>query len=361
MKCGDRDPKHNAEMASRQLYWELLEELKCPVCLMYMAFPIRMCENGHNICSSCKEHLTHCPTCRGKFVNVRNITLEKLAASAIYPCKNREGGCEETFTADNRDSHLAVCLFQSRECPFRKLSGVDCPWTGTLPDIVVHIRGEHDSETVEMSAHFRVELLDFVEGSRYRRVVICLGELFYLTWERKGAILCFGVFHFGPKNETTDFKYGIKIGSSAAYDAATRKCHNYLDGDLAQLQLRDCVTFNYNRIQDYLNANGYLSCEIEIGRDKIDGFVSEELQEGLSFASAIGSEIVIGREMLGRSPPPGQPPIPTTTLSTQPLPQTYLQHEPVRTSAFTFGTHSSRSVHPNPNFGRTFGHRVLRN
>jgi hypothetical protein len=318
MKCGNRDIKHNVEMADRHLHWDLLEELKCPVCLMYMASPIRMCVNGHNVCSSCKERLTQCPTCRGNFVNVRNVTLEKLAATAVYPCKNKEAGCEETFTAYKRESHLAVCLFRSRECPFRTLSGVDCPWTGTLSDIPVHIRGDirgdHDSEIVEVPAHFRVELLDFVEGSRYRRVVICLGELFYLTWETEGNILSFGVFHFGPKNETYNFKYGVKICNSATYDAATRICHNYLDGDLAKLRHKDCVTLNYSRIVDCLNASGHLSCEIEIGREKLDGFVPGELQEFLQVAIAFGSDGEIRREM-GRPPSPTQSPPPPTPLS----------------------------------------------
>jgi hypothetical protein len=125
------------------------------------------------------------------FLNVRNITLEKIAATAVYPCKNREAGCEETFTADDRDSHLAECLFQSRECLFRKLSGGHCPWTGILCDIPVHIRDEHDSETDEVPAHFRVELMDFVVGNRYHKMVICTGELFYLTWEGEGDILSF--------------------------------------------------------------------------------------------------------------------------------------------------------------------------
>jgi E3 ubiquitin-protein ligase SIAH1 len=330
-------------MASTQVQWEFLEELKCPVCLMYMTSAIRMCENGHNVCSSCKERLTQCPTCRGKFVNVRNITLEKLAAISIYPCANREVGCEETFIADDRDSHLAVCLFQSRECPFRKLSGVDCPWTGTLSDIVVHIVTEHDSETVEVPAHFKVDLLDFVEGICYRRVVNCLGEIFYLTWERDGDILRFGIFHFGPKYRTNDFKYGIKIGSSEYCVSVTRKCLSYLEGDLKELQHTDCVTFYYNTILYCLNASGYLSCEIEIGREKLDGFVLDELQEFLQVAFAIGSDSEIGREKLDKPPQPevlpsSPPPLPLTRPPTT-------SAQPTLPSVFLFGPPSTQPPH----------------
>ena len=95
------------KMSDRQLDWHLLEELECPVCTEYMASSIKMCENGHNICGSCEERLSDCPTCRGKFISVRNITLEKLAATAVYPCKNKGAGCKETFALEDRDSHLA--------------------------------------------------------------------------------------------------------------------------------------------------------------------------------------------------------------------------------------------------------------
>jgi hypothetical protein len=157
-------------MSVRHLDWQLLEQLECPVCLEYMASPIKMCENGHNVCRDCKERISECPSCRGKFINVRNIVLEKLAATAIYPCKNKEAGCKETFTLEERDNHLAECLFQSRECPFRKPSGVERPWTGTLSDINVHLVVEHDSETAEMPGHFKVKLLDFAnEGLTVQR------------------------------------------------------------------------------------------------------------------------------------------------------------------------------------------------
>jgi hypothetical protein len=249
-----------------------------------------MCENGHNFCDGCRESLSECPTCTASFINGRNVVLEKFSATAVYPCRNREAGCEETFTFDDKGSHLAVCLFQSRECPLKKISEIDCPWTGILSEIPDHILAEHDSEAAEVPTHFKVVLLDFVEGYRYRRFVICLGELFCLTWVREGDILSFEVFHFGSENETNDFKYGIKAGNSEYCVSVTRKCHSYLDGDFTELQNRDCAPLYYNTVLYCLDENGYLPCEIEIGNGKLDGFVSGELQEDLPVAFAFGSE-----------------------------------------------------------------------
>ena len=277
------------KMSVRQLDWGLLEELQCPVCWEYMAAPIKMCENGHNICGSCRESLSICPTCRGTFINARNITVENLAATAVYPCKNRDAGCEETFSVNDKDNHLTDCLFQSRVCPFRKLSGVDCNWTGTLSDITLHIFVEHDTEISEIPANFKVKLLDFGVGGPYRKVVLTFGELFYLAWEREGDFLKFGVFHFGPKNESNVFKYGIKMGNSAQYVAVTRKCHSYLEGGLKDIQPGKCATLHHGIVQECLGENGELSCEIEIGKWMLNGFVQGQIQEYLKVCVAICS------------------------------------------------------------------------
>ena len=281
------------KMSEKQIVLDLLKELECPVCGEYMASPIKMCENGHNICSSCIERLSDCPSCRGEFVKVRNIALENLAATAIYPCKNQEAGCAETFTLSGKDTHLAECLFQSRQCPFRKLSGGDCNWTGTLSDIPVHIKEKHESETAEVQGqgHFKVKLLNLFTARRYHQAVLNSSELFFLTWETKDDAFSFGVFHFGLKQETEAFKYGIKIGNSEEYVSVTRKCHSYLESGLKDLQPEKYVKLYYNTILNCLSESTDLLCEIEIGREKLEGFVTEELQEFLQVVCVVCSEI----------------------------------------------------------------------
>jgi hypothetical protein len=263
-------------MSGKKIVWELLKELECPVCSEYMASPIKMCENGHNICSGCKERLSECPSCRGKFINARNISLEKFAAIAIYPCKNREVGCEETFTADNRESHMAVCLFRGRECPFRKLSGVDCPWTGTLSDIAVHIKGKHARDCSMVPGNLLIVLYSLARGMSYSRAIFTLGKLFYLTCKVEGDFFSFGVFHIGPEVETQAFKFSIKMGGSKEYISVTRKCHSYLEGELKDLHPGKYVSIYYDTILDFVGESGNLTFEIEIRRETLDGFSSEK-------------------------------------------------------------------------------------
>jgi len=281
-------------MSGKQIDLNLLKELECPVCGEYMASPIKMCENGHSTCSSCRDRLPECPSCRGEFVKVRNIALEKLAATAIYPCKNQEAGCGETFIADGKDNHLAECLFQGRQCPFGKVSGVDCNWTGTMSDIPVHIKDKHESMTAEVQGHFKVKLLNLFTGRRYHQAVLNSSELFYLIWETNGDAFSFGVFYIGRKQETDVFKYGIKIGNSEGNVSVTRKCHSYLESGLKDLQPEKYVKLYYNTIQSCLSESTDLLCEIEIGREKLDGFVLEESQECLQTVCAI----CVGRDGL---------------------------------------------------------------
>jgi hypothetical protein len=235
----------------------------------YMASRIKMCENGHNVCNSCRSHVSTCPTCKGRFIDVRNICLEDIAAALIYPCRNREAGCTETFTADDRIKHQSVCLYESKECPFRKLSDVNCSWTGTLSDIAAHVRSEHGSEATEAEGLFKMKLLDISTERRDRLAVFIMGELFYLSWETGHEAFRCAVYHFRHKNESEVVTYGVKIGSSEEHAAIRRKCHSYLEGGLKDLQSGKCVTLNYGTIQEYLSESGDLSCEIEIGRQML--------------------------------------------------------------------------------------------
>jgi hypothetical protein len=158
-----------------------------------------------------------------------------------------------------------------------------------VSDIVIHILDEHDNETAEMPGHFKVELRGFAVGRPYRRAVFTSGELFYLVWEREGDVFRFGVLHFGPKNETNYFKYGIKIGNSAEYVAVTRKCHSYLEGGLKDIQPGKYVTLHLCAIQECAGENGELSCEIEIAKWMLDGFVVEDMREYLQVCVAMCS------------------------------------------------------------------------
>ena len=75
-----------------------------------------------------------------------------------------------------------------------------------LSDIAAHVRSDHSSEAIQDARHFKVKLLDISRETRYRQVVLILGELFYLTWETGSDAFSFAVLQFGRKNEYEVFK-----------------------------------------------------------------------------------------------------------------------------------------------------------
>jgi hypothetical protein len=53
---------------------------------------------------------------------------------------------------------------------------------------------------------------------------------------------------------------------------------SYLQGGLKNLQPVKCVTLHYGTLLEYLSESGDL-CETEIGSNRLNGFVSEDMQE----------------------------------------------------------------------------------
>jgi hypothetical protein len=73
--------------------------------------------------------------------------------------------------------HLSMCLYESKECPFRKLSDVDCSWTGTLSHTAGYVRSDHSREAIQDVRHFKLKLLDISREKRYRQAVLILGGI----------------------------------------------------------------------------------------------------------------------------------------------------------------------------------------
>jgi hypothetical protein len=246
------------------LDWELLKELECPICLEYMVSAINMCGNGHNMCNSCRSKVSNCPSCKEEFIKGRNIALEKVAAIAMYPCKYREGGCKKALKKDNISYHNLACFYQSRECPFRKLSDVNCPWTGALTLIDSHVKSNHADQTAEHSGAFEVKLQNFNKARRFCKAIFTLGKLFYLVWETTQQTFYFTVFCIGHKDEADRFIYDFVIGKQRESISITGTCRSYLEGKSDVLNSGECVTLQYSIVQKFVNQKTNLSCEIEI-------------------------------------------------------------------------------------------------
>ena len=126
---------------SRALDEALLSDLECPVCMQYMVPPIKLCTNGHNICSRCRGTVQRCPICRAKFSEIRNVILENIIRRQNYPCANRQSGCLELLSIENIAEHKAVCIYEKIKCPFQ--INWNCSWKGFKSDLKEHAQAAH--------------------------------------------------------------------------------------------------------------------------------------------------------------------------------------------------------------------------
>lgn len=76
---------------------DLASLFECPVCFDYVLPPILPCQNGHLICLNCRSKLTRCPTCQGPLGSTRNLAMEKVANSVLFPCTYSSSGYELTL------------------------------------------------------------------------------------------------------------------------------------------------------------------------------------------------------------------------------------------------------------------------
>jgi hypothetical protein len=173
-------------------------------------------------------------------------------------------GSEETFTFYDIKNHQSESLYESRYCPFRTLSGVDCPWTGILSDIGAHVRSDHSSETSDLPVKFTVTLQNISTAEHYRKAVFIWDKLFYLIWVLKNATLYFTVFHFEPQNESSGFTFKFRITGYKREVSVTDTCLSYLQDKREVLKLGGYLALGYSMVENFLDQNKGLSCHIHI-------------------------------------------------------------------------------------------------
>ena len=98
---------------------DLSSRLECPVCLSVpRTGPIPSCPVGHIICSTCRESLDTCPTCR-RPLSAENTNC--LAAALIdkvkHKCKFHLHGCDVKRLLGELPQHEKICTERTTICP----------------------------------------------------------------------------------------------------------------------------------------------------------------------------------------------------------------------------------------------------
>ena len=142
----------------------LMGQLWCESCQSYLKRePIRMCEQGHNMCNRCRNHMSSRLFCTAQSSNLRNVHMEDIVAALIYPC------------------------------PFETLVASNCGFSLMPFDIAQHVRESHSSECWEGNVDSEwIQLpVSFVQ---YQKAIFKFGQLFFLLLSRNTDWLSFIVF-----------------------------------------------------------------------------------------------------------------------------------------------------------------------
>jgi Zn-finger nucleic acid-binding protein len=162
--------------------------------------------NGQSVCGECRRRISNCPTCRGAFIDTRNLIAEELAYKVRYPCKNTFRGCNEKTRLKDMEKHESVCPHDMYHCLVAKDNG--CTWTGMCSDILPHTEEKHD-EYIYRSDLFRHEEFNFLQQCKISGIFSFCGEIFWLRSEHDPLkrMLYESVQYIGPEENASKYAY----------------------------------------------------------------------------------------------------------------------------------------------------------
>jgi hypothetical protein len=124
-----------------------------------------------------------CPTCRGTFIDTRNLLAEDLAYKVIYPCKNTVCGCIEKVPLEAMKKHETVCPHRIYHCLVGRESG--CDWTGRRSAILPHTEDKPEKyiHRLDLCA-FKYEKFIFFHECKISYIFSFCGEIFWFRSKR---------------------------------------------------------------------------------------------------------------------------------------------------------------------------------
>lgn len=88
-----------------------------------------------------KNEVNECFTFSG---NIRNLAMEKVASTVLFPCKYSSSGCSMSLLHTQKTEHEELCEHRPYTCP---CPGASCKWQGALEQVMPHLMMSHKSIT----------------------------------------------------------------------------------------------------------------------------------------------------------------------------------------------------------------------
>ncbi|KAF3817857.1 hypothetical protein GH733_013144, partial [Mirounga leonina] len=240
---------------------DLASLFECPVCFDYVLPPILQCQSGHLVCSNCRPKLTCCPTCRGPLGSIRNLAMEKVANSVLFPCKYASSGCEITLPHTEKADHEELCEFRPYSCP---CPGASCKWQGSLDAVMPHLMHQHKSITTLQGEDivFLATDINLPGAVDWVMMQSCFGFHFMLVLEKQekydGHQQFFAIVQLiGTRKQAENFAYRLELNGHRrrlTWEATPRSIH---EGIATAIMNSDCLVFDTS-IAQLFAENGNL-------------------------------------------------------------------------------------------------------
>ncbi|CAF1126397.1 unnamed protein product, partial [Didymodactylos carnosus] len=196
----------------------LVNLFECPICFDYALPPILQCQSGHIVCTQCRQKLSSCPTCRGPLGNIRNLGMEKVADTILFPCKYQTNGCLLNLIHKHKLEHEDICDFRPYLCP---CPGASCKWQGSLEHVMQHLWLTHKSITTLQGEDivFLATDINLPGAVDWVMMQSCFGHHFMLVLEKQekyeGNQQFFAIVQLiGTRQQAEKFVYRLELNGS---------------------------------------------------------------------------------------------------------------------------------------------------
>lgn len=88
--------------------------------------------------------------------NIRNLAMEKVASTIMFPCKYSSSGCTLSLLHTEKVEHEEMCEWRPYTCP---CPGASCKWQGGLEQVMAHLMMSHKSITTLQGLYFLLILV----------------------------------------------------------------------------------------------------------------------------------------------------------------------------------------------------------
>ena len=188
--------------------------MECPVCLDWLRSPVCCCENGHGICSQCRNKVDKCPVCRGNFIGFKMTLLDEVVDMFLIRCSNNSLGCNECYPAGEIEKHEEECFFRKVRCVVCGEKNVD------FSDLNNHFNNNHKNDKARSSVDFSEAVCLEIDIKNYTSALffiihvawVDINFLVRYKYQKEQDILYVSVQFLGKKQaKSCRYIYSVKV------------------------------------------------------------------------------------------------------------------------------------------------------